>query len=349
MPEKVFVIAEAGVNHNGSLELAKRMVDEALAFGADAIKFQSFKAKNLVTKFAKKAEYQKQNELLKENESQFLMLKRLELSESEQLEIFNYCNKKNICFLSSPFDLESIDFLDSLGLKIFKIPSGEITNLPYLEKIAKLCSEGIEKTKKTEKKIILSTGMSEVSDIKNAIEVLTSNKMPLENIILLHANTEYPTPMSDVNLRAMNTLRDIFNVNVGYSDHTEGIEISIAAVALGATVIEKHFTLDKNMEGPDHKASLEPEEFARLVKSIRNIEQALGSPEKKASESEKKNLLIARKSIVASKEIKAGEIFTKENLSVKRPGTGISPMRWYEILGKKAQKDFQEDELIKFE
>lgn len=338
MPEKVFVIAEAGVNHNGSLELAKRMVDEALAFGADAIKFQSFKAKNLVTKFAKKAEYQKRNELLKENESQFLMLKRLELSENEQLEIYNYCNEKNICFLSSPFDLESIDFLDSLGLKIFKIPSGEITNLPYLEKIAKLPSE---------KKIILSTGMSEISDIKNALEILTSNEMPLENIILLHANTEYPTPMSDVNLRAMNTLRDIFNVNVGYSDHTEGIEISIAAVALGASVIEKHFTLDKNMEGPDHKASLEPEEFARLVKSIRNIEQALGSPEKRPSESEKKNLLIARKSIVASKDIKAGEIFTKENLSVKRPGTGISPMRWYEVLGKKAQKDFQEDELIK--
>ena len=329
--EKVFIIAEAGVNHNGSIELAKRLIDRAAEAGADAVKFQSFKAENLVTKTAKKAEYQETATGVAEN--QFQMIKKLELDYEKHGELINYCQEKGIMFLSSPFDLESIELLHKLELEIFKIPSGEITNLPYLRKIGKL-----------KKKVILSTGMSTLGDIEQALEILRENGT--DDITVLHCNTEYPTPMKDVNLNAMNTIRDAFKVEVGYSDHTLGIEIPIAAVALGATVIEKHFTLDKTMEGPDHRASLEPDELRAMVKAIRNIEIALGDGLKKLTESESKNKDIARKSIVASQNIKKGEIFTEENLTVKRPGDGISPMNWDQVLGKIAKQDFKEDEKI---
>ena len=311
--EKVFIIAEAGVNHNGSIELAKKLIDRAAEAGADAVKFQSFKAKNLVTKTAKKAEYQETTTGIAEN--QFQMIKKLELDYEKHGELMNYCQEKGIMFLSSPFDLESIDLLHKLELEIFKIPSGEITNLPYLRKIGKL-----------KKKVILSTGMSTLGDIEQALEILRENGT--DDITVLHCNTEYPTPMKDVNLNAMKTIRDAFKVEVGYSDHTLGIEIPIAAVALGATIIEKHFTLDKTMEGPDHRASLEPNELKAMVTAIRNIENAMGDGVKKLTESESKNIKIARKSIVASQNIKKGEVFTEENLTVKRPGDGISPMIW---------------------
>lgn len=328
----VFIIAEAGVNHNGSLKLAKKLVDEAKNAGVDCIKFQTFIAENIVSKTAVKAEYQKQN-TNNSSESQYNMLKKLELSFSDFIELNNYCKAKNIQFLSTAFDFESIDFLSSLDMNVWKIPSGEITNLPYLIKIANLGKD-----------VIISTGMSTMEDIQNALSVLKTNGAG--NITVLHCTTEYPAPFTDVNLKAMLTIKDEFNVNIGYSDHTKGIEIPISAVALGATVIEKHFTLDKNMQGPDHKASLEPHELKKMVESIRNVESALGDGIKKLAESEKKNISVARKSIIAKRDIKKGEIFTQENLTVKRPGNGISPMKWFEILGQKAIKDFKEDELI---
>jgi N,N'-diacetyllegionaminate synthase len=329
----VFIIAEAGVNHNGSLQLAKKLVDKAKEAGADAVKFQTFKAENLVSKSAKKAKYQVEN--MGSDESQYEMIKKLELGFDEFKELKNYCDKKEIMFLSTPFDDESIEFLDKLGLEIFKIPSGEITNLPYLRKIGLL-----------KKKVILSTGMSDLGEVEDALDVLISAGTKKENIIVLHANTEYPTPFEDVNLKAIQTIACAFGVKVGYSDHTLGIEVPIAAVAMGASVIEKHFTLDKNMVGPDHKASLEPYELEPMVKAIRNIEKALGDGIKKPSKSESKNIEIVRKSIVAKRDIKKGEKFTEENLSIKRPGNGISPMRWDEILGQIARKDYKEDELI---
>ena len=332
--KKTFIIAEAGVNHNGSLELAKNLVDAAIETGADAVKFQTFKAERIVSKNAEKAAYQIQT--TNATESQLDMIRRLELSTTAHKELLQYCGEKEIQFLSSPFDLESIDLLASLGLTIFKIPSGEITNLPYLRKVGVL-----------KKEIILSTGMADLGEIEDALDVLMEAGTELENITVLHCNTEYPTPFEDVNLRAMLTIKAAFpGLQVGYSDHTRGIEVSIAAVAMGATIIEKHFTLDKNMEGPDHKASLEPDELKAMVNAIRNIEKALGNGIKKPSPSELKNKAIVRKSIVAERDIRNREAFTEENLTVKRPGTGICPMRWDEVIGQVAQKDYEKDELI---
>ncbi len=329
----VFIIAEAGVNHNGSIELAKKLVDKAVEAGANAVKFQTFKTESLVSKSAQKADYQK--DTTDENESQFDMIKKLELDVDTHHDLIAYCQKKNIMFLSTPFDLESIDLLHKLGLEIFKIPSGEITNLPYLRKIGSL-----------KKKAILSTGMANIGEIEDALDVLIHAGTPKNNITILHANTMYPTPMEDVNLRAMQTIGNTFDCDFGYSDHTLGIEVDIAAVAMGATVIEKHFTLDITMEGPDHKASLEPDELMQMVRSIRNIELALGTGIKKPSASESGNIEVARKSIVAKKRILKDEIFTEENIAVKRPGNGISPMRWDDILGTCAKKNYEEDELI---
>jgi N,N'-diacetyllegionaminate synthase len=329
----VFIIAEAGVNHNGSVELAKKLIDVAAEAGADAVKFQTFKAKNLVSKNASKAAYQK--ETTDAQESQFAMIKKLELDIDTHKELMDYSKHKNIMFLSTPFDHESIELLNGLGLEIFKIPSGEITNLPYLRHIGKL-----------NKQVILSTGMADMGEIEDALNILMQEGTQKEKITVLHANTMYPTPMEDVNLKAMQTMGCTFDIAYGYSDHTLGIEVDIAAVALGAKVIEKHFTLDKTMEGPDHKASLEPDELKDMVKAIRNIEKALGSSVKKPSPSEKPNMEVARKSIVAKCAIKKGELLTSENLAVKRPGNGISPMRWDEIVGSIAQKDYVEDELL---
>ena len=329
----VFIIAEAGVNHNGSIKLAKELIDVASDAGADAVKFQTFKAETLVSKSAQKASYQK--ETTDGKESQFDMLKKLELDVATHRELIEYCHPKKIMFLSTPFDLESIELLDSLGLEIFKIPSGEITNLPYLMAIAKL-----------NKKVILSSGMATMQEIRDAFEVLVQNGTQKENITILHANTMYPTPMEDVNLNAMLTIKKELNVEVGYSDHTLGIEVPTAAVAMGASVIEKHFTLSCEMEGPDHKSSLEPQELKAMVKAIRNIEKALGSFEKKPSPSETPNILVARKSIVASKAIQKGELLSESNLTVKRPAGGINPMRWDEIVGRVAQKSYDVDEMI---
>jgi len=330
---KVFIIAEAGVNHNGSLELARKMVEVAKDVGADAIKFQTFIGEKVISRFAPKAEYQKQT--TGKDESQLEMVKKLELDENAHITLMNYCKTKNIIFLSTPFDLDSIDLLNKLGLEIFKIPSGEITNLPYLRKIGKL-----------NKKIIMSTGMAWMEEIETAINILVKSGTEKKKISILHCNTEYPTPYVDVNLRAMITLQENLKLPVGYSDHTSGIEVSIAAVAMGAVIIEKHFTLDKGMDGPDHKASLDPAELKSMVQSIRNVENALGSAIKAPSDSELKNIVIARKSIIAAKQINKGEIFTETNLTVKRPGNGISPMMWDELIGKTAKKDFKEDELI---
>ena len=330
---KVFIIAEAGVNHNGSIKLAKKLIDVACKAGVDAVKFQTFKAENLVSKNAQKAEYQKQT--TDSEESQFDMIKKLELDVETHKELISYCNSQNIMFLSTPFDRESIELLNNLGLEIFKIPSGEITNLPYLRHIGKL-----------NKKVILSTGMADIGEIEDALDILIGAGTKKKNITVLHANTMYPTPMKDVNLKAMVTIGNAFDVAFGYSDHTLGIEVDIAAVAMGASVIEKHFTLDKTMDGPDHKASLEPDELEAMVKAIRNIEVALGSSIKKPSKSEISNMQIARKSIVAISNIKKGEILTEQNIAVKRPATGINPMRWDEIIGNIATKDYQEDELI---
>ncbi len=331
--DKVFIIAEAGVNHNGSTELAKKLIDVACEAGVDAVKFQTFKTENLLSKNATKASYQK--ETTDARESQFEMIKKLELDTQTHKELIEYCNTKNIMFLSTPFDHESIKLLSELGLEIFKVPSGEITNLPYLRDIGSMG-----------KRVILSTGMADMGEIEDALDVLVESGTKKENIVVLHANTMYPTPMEDVNLKAMLTIGNAFDVAYGYSDHTLGIEVDIAAVALGASVIEKHFTLDKNMQGPDHKASLEPQELISMVKAIRNIELALGSSVKKPSKSEKPNMAVARKSIIANVAIKKGEIFTEKNLAIKRPGTGINPMRWDEVLGSVAQKDYKEDELI---
>ena len=328
------IIAEAGVNHNGSLELAKQLVDRAVEAGADYIKFQTFKAANLVTKSAQQADYQKRN-IGGGDSSQYQMLKKLELSQEEHLELIDYCQQRGIHFFSTAFDSDSVEFLDSLHLGLWKIPSGEITNYPYIKQIAQKQGD-----------VILSTGMSTSEDIQNAVDVLLRWGKTKDQITILHCNTEYPTPFEDVNLRAMQTIKERFGTQVGYSDHTRGIEVPIAAVALGAAVIEKHFTLDRNMQGPDHKASLEPDELKVMVSAIRNIEKALGSSEKKVTDSERKHIAIARKSIVAATNIKKGEIFTEENITVKRPGTGISPMRWEEVLGTKAVRDFMEDELI---
>ena len=331
---KTFIIAEAGVNHNGSLELAKKMIDVAVDADADAVKFQTFKAEKVVSRYAPKAEYQKKTTTA--DESQLEMIKKLELDAVAHQTLIEYCTKKNIRFLSTPFDLESINLLNELGLDIFKIPSGEITNLPYLRKIGAL-----------EKKIILSTGMADLGEIEDALEALTGAGTRLKDITVLHCNTEYPTPFKDVNLRAMLTIKAAFSgIKVGYSDHTSGIEAPIAAVAMGATIIEKHFTLDKNMEGPDHKASLEPHKLKAMVQAIRNIEIALGNGIKKPTPSELKNRSIVRKSIVAARDIEKSEVLTEENLTVKRPGTGISPMRWNEVIGQKANRSYREDEVI---
>jgi N,N'-diacetyllegionaminate synthase len=331
---KTFIIAEAGVNHNGSIEMALQLIDVAVAAGADAIKFQTFKADKVVAVNAPKTEYQKAT--TGSDESQLEMIKKLEIDEAAHTQLYQYCQNKGIQFLSTPFDLESIDLLNRLGMENFKIPSGEITNLPYLRKLGAL-----------NKQLILSTGMADLGEIEGALNVLTDSGSSLKNITVLHCNTEYPTPFEDVNLRAMLTIRNAFpGIHIGYSDHTEGIEVPIAAVATGATIIEKHFTLDKNMTGPDHKASLEPDELAAMVKAIRNIEKSFGNGIKKPSSSELKNKPIARKSIVAAKNIRKGESFTEENLSAKRPGTGISPMRWDEVIGKRASKDYKQDDLI---
>ena len=331
--KKVFIIAEAGVNHNGSIELAKKLIDVAVEAKVDAVKFQTFKTELCISKDAKKADYQVEN--TKKEESQFDMIKKLELDVDTHKELISYCKSKNIMFLSTPFDHDSIELLNDLGLEIFKIPSGEITNLPYLRHIGKL-----------DKKVILSTGMANIGEIEDAIDILVKAGTKKENITVLHANTEYPTPMEDVNLKAMVTIGNTFDIAFGYSDHTLGIEVDIAAVALGASCIEKHFTLDCTMEGPDHKASLEPDELKAMVKAIRNIELALGSSVKKPSKSEIPNMQIARKSIVAKTEIKKGDKLSEENITIKRPGSGISPMRWDEIVGTVATKDYKEDELI---
>ena len=329
----VFIIAEAGVNHNGSIVLAKQLIDLASASGADAIKFQTFKAKNLVVKNAPKAEYQKQ--VTNTTESQFDMIKKLELNEEAHKELLAYCHKKNILFLSSPFDHESIDLLDKLGLKIIKIASGEITNLPFLRHIGSLGKE-----------IILSTGMSNLDEISESLNVLIDSGTHKSKITVLHANTMYPTPMQDVNLNAILTIKEKFSVKVGYSDHTLGIEVGVAAVAMGASCVEKHFTIDKTMDGPDHRASLDPNELKELVRSIRNIEKALGSYEKRPSPSEIVNIDAVRKSIVASKAIKKGDVLSSSNLTVKRPGTGLSPMMWDKVLNHLADRDYEIDELI---
>lgn len=330
---KTFIIAEAGVNHNGLLELAKKLVDVAVEAGADAVKFQTFKADKLVSRGAQKAAYQKQTTSVEE--SQYEMIKKLELDENAHRELIRYCGQKQILFLSTPFDHDSIDLLNNFGMPIFKIPSGEVTNLPYLRHIGHLGKE-----------VILSTGMANLGEIEDALEILMQSGVPKEKITVLHATTEYPCPIEEVNLRAMQTIRAAFGVKVGYSDHTQGIAVPIAAVAMGACVIEKHFTLDRTMEGPDHKASLEPEELKAMVQAIRHIDQALGDGIKKPSKSEAKNIDIARKSIVASRQIKIGESFSADNVTIKRPGNGISPMRWDEVLGQVARRDYQEDDLI---
>ena len=332
--KKTFIIAEAGVNHNGNVEIAKKMIDAAVDFGVDAIKFQTFITTEGITSSAPKAEYQQ--ETTGNSESQLEMVKKLELSASQHDEIIAHCRKRGIQFLSTAFDIKSVNLLRSYDVPIYKIPSGEIISLPLLITIAKIG-----------KPVILSTGMSTLEEIKKAVEILTQNGAG--EITILHCNTEYPTPYEDVNLRAMLTIQRELGVKVGYSDHTPGIEVPIAAVAMGAVVIEKHFTLDKNMEGPDHKASLEPAEFTAMVRAIRNVEKALGSEEKKPSPSEIKNMAIARKSIVARQSIKKGEVFTEENITVKRPGTGVSPMKWFEVLGTAAARDFVEDEFIVLE
>lgn len=334
MINRTFIIAEAGVNHNGSLEMAFQLIDVAVAAGADAVKFQTFKAEKVIADNAPKTGYQK--ETTDSDESQLEMVKKLELDEMAHTQLYRHCQHRGIQFLSTPFDLESIDLLNRLGLEIFKIPSGEITNLPYLRKLGTL-----------KKRLILSTGMANLGEIEAALDVLTESGTPLENITVLHCNTEYPTPFEDVNLRATLSIRNAFpGISVGYSDHTIGIEVPIAAVAMGATIIEKHFTLDRNLPGPDHRASLEPHELTAMISGIRNIEKALGTGIKKPSPSELKNKPIARKSIVAAFPIKKGETFTDMNITVKRPGIGITPMRWDEMIGREAGRDYKTDEII---
>ncbi len=327
----VKIIAEAGVNHNGSMELAKKLIDAAAKAGADYVKFQTFKPEKLVARSAGTAEYQKKN--LHSDESQLEMLNKLALAQEDFRELKRYCEERNIGFLSTPFDLDSLAFLDSLGMDFWKIPSGEITNLPYLEAIAQ-----------TDRPVVLSTGMADLAEVEDAMKVLTKQK-PRE-ITILQCNTEYPTPYEDVNLRAMQTMKEVFHVPVGYSDHTKGIAIPLAAVGAGAQVIEKHFTLDRTLPGPDHVASLEPDELQAMVEGIRQIEKAMGTGEKVPSSSEKKNIAAARKSLVAACRIQKGELFTSENITTKRPGDGLSPMRYHEILGQVADRDYEEDEQI---
>jgi len=331
--QRTIIIAEAGVNHNGSMELAKKLIDAAIVAEVDFVKFQTFKAETLVTQTADKAKYQK--ELTGEFESQFEMIKKLELHQEDHKDLLKYCKSKDIQFLSTAFDNDSIDLLAKLDIPLFKIPSSEITNLPYLRHIGRMG-----------KPIIMSTGMSTLEEVSNALNILLEAGLEKEKITILHCNTEYPTPLEDVNLNAMLTIRNELNVNVGYSDHTLGIEIPIAAVAMGATIIEKHFTIDRTLQGPDHAASLEPDELKEMVKSIRNIEKAMGDGVKKPSRSETKNISIARKSIVAKKSIKKGEFFSENNLTIKRPGTGISPMEWDDVIAQKSNKSFSIDELI---
>lgn len=331
---KPIIIAEAGVNHNGSLDTALKLVDTAARAGADYVKFQTFKSDKIVTDAGKTAEYQKTNTKV---ESQLDMLRKLELPYDYFKIIAERCVKDGIGFLSTPFDLESIDFLETLHMDYVKVPSGEITNLPYLRKIAGM-----------KLPVILSTGMCSLADVENALQVLYEGGVSRNDVTLLHCNTQYPTPFSDVNLRAMVTMREAFGVNVGYSDHTPGIVVPMAAVALGATVIEKHFTLDKSMDGPDHIASLDPEELAEMVRGIRHVSMALGSPMKRISPSEKKNMSAARKSIVAAEKIKKGDLFTEKNLTVKRPGNGLSPMMWDLVVGRTSTRAYLPDELIEF-
>lgn len=336
--QHTLIIAEAGVNHNGDFQLAKQLVEAAAKAGADYVKFQTFKADKIVSKSAKKAIYQEQN-INDGDDSQYAMLKKLEMPEEWHIELIKYAKDQGIKFLSTGFDHESIEFLDQLGTPFYKIPSGEITNKPYLRHIAQ---KG--------KPIIISTGMANLEDIKNALDVLYENGLEKRDVTILHCNTEYPTPMEDVNLKAMITIQKTFGVKVGYSDHTQGIEVPIAAVAIGASVIEKHFTLNRNLPGPDHKASLEPKELEAMVKAIRNIELAVsGNGVKAPSKSEHKNVIVARKSIVAALHIKQGELFTEQNITIKRPGNGISPMLWDEIIGKNAIKDFNPDDLIELQ
>lgn len=333
--DRVTIIAEAGVNHNGDIDLAKKLIDVASEAGADYVKFQTFKADKLVSAKAKKAEYQKKNHPEQSEDSQLAMLKKLELTEEQHRELFQYCQKKNIKFLSTAFDEESLDFLFHLGIDFFKIPSGEITNLPYLEKIA---TYG--------KPVVLSTGMADMNEIEEALSILEKCGLNKDQITVLHCHTEYPTPMEHVHLLAMKEIQKNIGTKVGYSDHTLGIEVPIAAVALGASCIEKHFTLSRNLEGPDHKASLEPDELAQMIKSIRNVEVALGNPIKKASAMEEMNKEIARKSIHVACNIRKGQTILKEHLIMKRPGIGISPMKLYDVIGKKATKDLVPDELL---
>ena len=328
------IIAEAGVNHNGSLTLAKRLVDAAADAGADYIKFQTFRSEQLVAKSAKMASYQKAN-LRADDDSQLAMLRRLELSPEAHRALIAYAAQRGIKFLSTAFDLDSIDFLHSLQLDFWKIPSGEITNLPYLRKIASLGG-----------KVVMSTGMCDIADVLAAVDALTAAGVKRDDIVLMHCNTQYPTPFADVNLLAMRHLASATGLSVGYSDHTVGIEVPIAAVALGACVIEKHITLDRALPGPDQAASIEPAELSQMVSAIRNIEQALGTGVKAISDSERPNIAAARKSIVAKCRIAKGELLTESNICAKRPGTGISPMRWDEVIGTPAVRDFEEDELI---
>jgi N,N'-diacetyllegionaminate synthase len=336
MVNKVTIIAEAGVNHNGSMDLAKKLIDVAKEAGVDYVKFQTFKADKIASKSAEKAEYQKST--TGNSESQLMMLKKLELTHDDHLVLIEYCRSKNIEFLSTPFDIESIDLLKELGITLGKIPSGEITNLPYLQKMATTFDH-----------LVMSTGMADMNEIEEAVNVITSSGFSKEKLTVLHCNTEYPTPFSDVNLTAMNTIRRKIGVEVGYSDHTKGIEVPVAAVALGAVLIEKHFTLDRNMEGPDHKASLEPGELKAMVSAIRNIEQSLGNGIKQPSPSEIKNKNIARKSIVAARDMQPGDIIRMEDLSVKRPGSGISPMLMPSLIGKKLKAGIKADELLNYD
>lgn len=334
---KTLIIAEAGVNHNGSLNLAKQLIDIAKEAEADIIKFQTFKAETLVSKQAKKANYQIQNDKLDNSDTQYEMLKKLELSRQQHYELIDYCKQKHIQFLSTAFDLESLDFLYSLDLPFFKIPSGEITNLPYLKKVASF-----------KKQVLLSTGMATLSEVGQALNVLTNYGLNLADITVLHCNTEYPTPFIDVNLKAMLTIQQEFGVKIGYSDHTQGIEVAIAAVALGASVIEKHFTLSRDLEGPDHKASLEPYDLAIMIKAIRNVEQAIGNGVKQPSASEQKNIIIARKSIHLKRDLKKGDIITEGDLIMKRPGDGISPMHIEDIIGKTVRHDLPIEHKLQF-
>lgn len=333
MTERTLIIAEAGVNHNGDMGLAKSLIEQAAKSGADIVKFQTFNADRLVTRTATKADYQ--NMTTDKRESQHGMLRRLELTREMHDELIFHCKRHEIAFLSTAFDIESVDLLESLGQTLFKIPSGEITNLPYLRHIARL-----------KRSVILSTGMASLGDIEAALDALERAGTLRSQVTLLHCTTEYPTPMAEVNLRAMQTLKDAFGVSVGYSDHSVGHEVATAAVALGASIIEKHFTLDRRLPGPDHQASLEPDALKAMVSAIRNVEVALGDGIKRATTSEGKNMAVMRKSLVACHPIKAGELLTAQNVTAKRPGTGLSPMRWDEVIGRRAIRDFAGDELL---